>query len=46
MCEVNEGDTSYENQHPGVVALTLWFERIIAKFVAIGFIVNIVFFVK
>jgi hypothetical protein len=44
--EMNKCNASNKDQHPGVVALTLRFKRIIAKFVTIGLIVHVVFFFK
>ncbi len=46
VCEMNECNTEYKDKHPGIVCLTLRFKRIIAKFVAIWRIVDIMFLFK
>lgn len=42
MSEMAERNTSDEEQHIRVITLTLRFERIISKLVAVRFIVNVI----
>jgi len=42
VTEVNKADTCHKQQQPWVVTLALGLERIIAEFVAVWFVVNIV----
>ncbi len=44
--EMHERDSSNEDKHPGVVSLALGFKRIIAQFVAVWGIVDVVLFFK
>ena len=42
MTEVNKADTCNEQQQPWVVTLALGLERIIAEFVPVWFVMNVV----
>ena len=44
VAEVNEGDTSDKEQHPGVVSLARRLKRIVTKLVTVWQVVNVMFF--
>ena len=46
VSEMYKRNSCDEDQHPGVVSLPLGFEGIVAQFIAVWSIVNIMFFFK